>query len=65
MQDYSNFSWEAIEADLKKMKQVAINRAVADGIPCELAEAMVNVVFEKIIRNFPEINGFLEPREQK
>ena len=61
-EDYSNFSWEAIQEDLRELRAEMIDRAVAAGFGQAYAEEMVDNAFEICSRNFMEVNGFKEPR---
>jgi hypothetical protein len=63
-EDYSNFSWEAIQEDLRELRAEMIDRAVTAGFGQVYAEEMVDYAFSISGRNFMEVNGFREPNRQ-
>ena len=65
VEDYSSFSMEVIEADLRKIAQETTDKAIQAGIEPEFAKQLVSVAFVLAGRKFMEVNGFIEPNRRE
>lgn len=64
-ENYEAFSWDSIQADLRKIQEEMTEKAIKGGLAPEEAKTCVAVAFAGAARSFMEVNGFVEPRRQE
>ena len=64
-ENYEAFSWDSINADLRKIQEEMTEKAVKDGLAPEEAKTCVAAAFAIAARSFMEVNGFVEPNRQE